>query len=64
MQFHLESLLSDLRKRRPERAGRFAAFNADGTLWDTDLGEALFNHQIKYKLVPCRAIRGRIIIAA
>jgi len=28
-----------------------AAFDADGTLWDTDLGEAFFQHQIDHKLV-------------
>lgn len=29
-----------------------AAFDADGTLWDTDLGENFFHHQIDHKLVP------------
>ncbi len=29
-----------------------AAFDADGTLWDTDLGENFFQHQIDNKLVP------------
>lgn len=29
-----------------------AAFDADGTLWDTDLGEAFFQYQIDHKLVP------------
>ncbi|MGZ3774470.1 MAG: HAD family hydrolase [Pseudobdellovibrionaceae bacterium] len=28
-----------------------AAFDADGTLWDTDLGENLFQYQIDHKLV-------------
>ncbi|MFV8256775.1 HAD family hydrolase [Bdellovibrio bacteriovorus] len=28
-----------------------AAFDADGTLWDTDLGETFFHHQIDNKLV-------------
>src|SRR3954467_5588788 len=47
----LRALLDDLEKFRP--AGRaVAAFDADGTLWNTDLGEALFNYQIKNKLVP------------
>lgn len=47
----LDRLLDDLEKRRPK--GRaIAAFDADGTLWDTDLGEGLFAHQIKNKLVP------------
>ena len=30
----------------------FAAFDADGTLWDIDLGENFFNHQIETKSVP------------
>lgn len=30
----------------------FAAFDADGTLWDTDLGENFFHYQIDQKLVP------------
>ena len=29
----------------------YAAFDADGTLWDTDLGENFFNYQIDHKLV-------------
>lgn len=29
-----------------------AAFDADGTLWDTDLGENFFYHQIDHKQVP------------
>lgn len=29
-----------------------AAFDADGTLWDTDLGEDFFHYQIDNKLVP------------
>lgn len=29
-----------------------AAFDADGTLWDTDLGEAYFSYLIENKLVP------------
>ena len=46
----LTQLLNDLEKHRPkERA--VAAFDADGTLWDLDLGEGLFLHQIKHRLV-------------
>lgn len=30
----------------------YAAFDADGTLWDSDLGEALFDYQIRNRLVP------------
>lgn len=29
-----------------------AAFDADGTLWDTDLGESFFSYLIEKKLVP------------
>jgi phosphoserine phosphatase len=29
-----------------------AAFDADGTLWDTDLGENFFQYQIDHQLVP------------
>jgi phosphoserine phosphatase len=29
-----------------------AAFDADGTLWDTDLGEGFFDYLIAHKLVP------------
>jgi len=47
----LSALLSDLEKFRPK--GRaVAAFDADGTLWNTDLGEAFFEYQIRKKLVP------------
>lgn len=30
----------------------YAAFDADGTLWDIDLGETFFQYQIEKKLVP------------
>src|SRR3954467_5840821 len=47
----LRALLDDLEKFRPK--GRaVAAFDADGTLWNTDLGEAFFYYIIKNKLVP------------
>lgn len=50
----LDRLLSDLEKHRPK--GRaVAAFDADGTLWDTDLGEMLFGYQVDKKLVPLPA---------
>lgn len=29
-----------------------AAFDCDGTLWDQDIGNNFFRHQIKHKLVP------------
>jgi len=47
----LQKLLNELESKRPK--GRaVAAFDADGTLWDTDLGEMLFGYQIENKLVP------------
>jgi HAD superfamily phosphoserine phosphatase-like hydrolase len=47
----LQNLLTGLEKHRP--AGRaVAAFDADGTLWDTDLGELLFAYQIRERTVP------------
>lgn len=50
----LQKLLNDLEKRRPK--GRaVAAFDADGTLWDTDLGETLFDYQVRNKTVPLPA---------
>jgi len=33
-------------------ASPVAAFDADGTLWDTDLGEAFFKYQIQKRLLP------------
>jgi phosphoserine phosphatase len=50
----LQKLLLELEQRRPK--GRaVAAFDADGTLWDTDLGEMLFGYQIDKGLVPLPA---------
>jgi phosphoserine phosphatase len=50
----LKALLDDLEKRRPH--GRaIAAFDADGTLWNTDLGEAFFGYKIRHGLVPLPA---------
>lgn len=47
----LRALLDDLEKHRP-RGRAVAAFDADGTLWNTDLGEAFFEYKIKHQLVP------------
>ena len=45
---NIETALKDLKAlQRPI----FAAFDADGTLWDTDLGENFFNFEIDHKLV-------------
>lgn len=47
----LKSVLDALEKHRPK--GRaVAAFDADGTLWDTDLGETLFGYEIDNRTVP------------
>src|SRR5688572_23456852 len=32
-----------------------AAFDADGTLWDMDMGEGFFQHKIDRKLIPLPA---------
>lgn len=49
--FDLDFVLKEIRNRRPK--GRaVAAFDADGTLWNTDLGETLFQYQIQHQLVP------------
>lgn len=50
----LQKLLDDLEKHRPP--GRaIAAFDADGTLWNTDLGEGFFNYKVQNQLVPLPA---------
>ena len=45
----IQSTLDQVLKDDPNP---IAAFDADGTLWDTDLGETFFHHQIDHKLVP------------
>lgn len=40
-----------LKKVCDENPHPLAAFDADGTLWDTDLGENFFQYQIDHKLV-------------
>jgi phosphoserine phosphatase len=50
----LQALLDDLERNRPK--GRaIAAVDADGTLWNSDMGEAFFDYQIRKKLVPLPA---------
>lgn len=47
----LTQLLNDLERHRPK--GRaIAAFDADGTLWNTDLGEGFFDYEVREKVVP------------
>jgi phosphoserine phosphatase len=52
----LEELFDRLKKAitkaRPARGRAVAAFDADGTLWNTDLGEALFDYQVRNRLLP------------
>lgn len=47
----LGEVLTEIRKRQDQKLPLFAAFDADGTLWNTDLGENFFQYQIKNKLV-------------
>ena len=48
---NLLALLSDLERLRPK--GRaIAAFDADGTLWNDDMGEKFFEYLIRHRLVP------------
>lgn len=44
-------LIDNVKKAIDTGAHPVAAFDADGTLWDTDLGENFFKHQIKERLV-------------
>jgi HAD superfamily phosphoserine phosphatase-like hydrolase len=37
---------------QPQSQKRYAVFDADGTLWPDDLGEAFFQHQIQNRLAP------------
>jgi phosphoserine phosphatase len=47
----LQKLLQALTDRRPQGKA-VAAFDADGTLWDIDMGETFFDYVIKHRLVP------------
>ncbi len=47
----LQTLLNELTNKRPSGPA-YAAFDADGTLWDMDMGENFFEYVIKNKLVP------------
>lgn len=46
----IERSLAEVKKTQAEV---YAAFDADGTLWDTDLGENFFKYQIRNKLFAC-----------
>ncbi len=45
----IKQTIADLKK---ENRPLYAAFDADGTLWDIDLGENFFNYQIDNQCVP------------
>ena len=47
-----QRLKQAVREIRPRYPRAIAAFDADGTLWNTDLGEALFDYQVRNKLLP------------
>ncbi len=46
----IKQTLADLKKQG--HGPLYAAFDADGTLWDTDLGENFFQYEIDQKCVP------------
>lgn len=45
---HIETTIAELKNKE---TALFAAFDADGTLWDIDLGENFFQYQIDNKLI-------------
>jgi phosphoserine phosphatase len=47
-----QSLESAIRETCRGQRRPIAAFDADGTLWNTDLGEALFDYQVRHRLLP------------
>ncbi|NCN40103.1 haloacid dehalogenase-like hydrolase [bacterium] len=48
----LQQLLNVLTEHKPKGGKAVAAFDADGTLWDMDMGENFFEYVIQNKLVP------------
>lgn len=48
---HVHSAIAQIKKQQSAGQKFYAAFDADGTLWDTDLGENFFNYQIDHELV-------------
>lgn len=48
----IKSIYAAIDREAGKSKGLIAAFDADGTLWDTDLGEALFEYQIRNNLLP------------
>ncbi len=48
---HIHSAIAQIKIQQAAGQKIYAAFDADGTLWDTDLGENFFNYQIDHELV-------------
>ncbi|OFZ16476.1 MAG: hypothetical protein A2Z20_09935 [Bdellovibrionales bacterium RBG_16_40_8] len=48
----LEEIKVSIDNSLAEKAAPIAAFDADGTLWNMDLGEHFFEYQIRNKLLP------------
>ncbi len=48
---HIHSAIAQIKIQQSAGQKFYAAFDADGTLWDTDLGENFFNYQIDHQLV-------------
>ena len=48
----INSIKSAIDKALTEGAKPIAAFDADGTIWDMDIGENFFHYQVKNKLLP------------
>lgn len=49
--FDIQPILSAIDSALEKVAQPIAAFDADGTLWNTDLGEALFDYQVRNNLL-------------
>ena len=47
-----QQIKAALQEEKKSNSHPVAAFDADGTLWDTDLGESFFKYQIKHNLLP------------
>ena len=50
--FNINDVLNKVDECLNAGANPIAAFDADGTLWDLDMGEVFFKYQIDNKLVP------------
>lgn len=48
---NITGLLNEVRDAVQNGAQKIAAFDADGTLWDTDIGESFFKFQIENKVI-------------